>query len=118
MATPSTDAGSERGRNVRDRPLFRVAFLVLVLLLAFLASRSCASRDTEISQEEAVEIARGQIDYEPDRVGVRFLPRGVQSRPTWGVSLSTVGEDGELTRVTVVVVDGTTGEILEVRREG
>ena len=115
MATPSTDAGSERGRSLRDRPLFRVAVLLLVLLLAFLASRSCASRDTEVSKEEAIEIAREQIDYEPDRIGVRFLPRGFQSRPTWAVSLSTVNAQDELTRVTVVVVDGETGEILEVR---
>ena len=118
MATPSTDAGSERGRSFRDRPLFRVAVLALVLLLALLASRSCGSRDTEISQEEAVEIARGEVDYEPDRVSVRFLPRGFQSRPTWAVSLSTVGAEGDLTRITVVVVDGRTGEILEVRRQG
>ena len=115
MATPSTDAGSERGRSLRDRPLFRVAALAQVLLLAVVASRSCASRDTEISQEEAVEIARDQIDYEPDRVGVRFLPQGFQSRPSWAVSLSTENAQGELTRVTVVVVDGETGEILEVR---
>ncbi len=87
-----------------------------MLLLALLAARTCASRDTEVSQEEAVEIAREEIDYEPDRVGVRFLPRGVQSRPSWAVSLATVGADGELTRVTVVVVDGRSGDVLEVRR--
>jgi hypothetical protein len=115
VATPSTDAGSERARSLRDRPLFRVAALLLVLLAAFLASKSCASRDTEISQDEAVEIAREQIDYEPDRVGVRFLPQGFQSRPSWAVSLSTVNAEGTLTRVTVVVVDGSNGEILEVR---
>jgi hypothetical protein len=117
VVTPSSDAGNGRGRSLRDRPLFRVAILLLVLFLAFLASRSCASRDTEVSQDEAVEIARGEIDYEPDRVGVRFLPQGFQSRPTWAVSLSTENADGELTRVTVVVVDGATGEILEVRQE-
>jgi hypothetical protein len=116
VATPSTDAGNERARSLRDRPLFRIAALALVLLAAFLASRSCASRDTEISRDEAVEIARDEIDYEPDRVGVRFLPQGFQSRPSWAVSLSTVDGEGELTRVTVVVVDGTTGEILEVRQ--
>lgn len=115
MATPSTDAGNERGRSLRDRPLFRVAALALVLLVAFLASRSCASRDTEISQDEAVEIAREEVDFEPDRVGVRFLPQGFQSRPSWAVSLSTVDDEGALTRVTVVVVDGRTGEIIEVR---
>ena len=115
MATPSTDAGSARGRSLRDRPVFRLAALLLVLLAAFLVSRSCGSRDTEISQEEAIEIARDEIDYEPNRVGVRFLPQGFQSRPSWAVSLSTENAEGELTRVTVVVVDGRTGEILEVR---
>ena len=115
MATPSTDAGSKRGRSLWDRPLFRVAALLLVLLAAFLVSRSCGSRDTVISQEEAVEIARDEIDYEPDRVGIRFLPQGFQSRPSWAVSLSTVDTEGELTRVTVVVVDGETGEIIEMR---
>lgn len=95
-----------------------MAVLALFLLLAFVASRSCASRDTDVSREEAVEIAREEVDYEPDRVGVRFLPRGFQSRPSWAVSLSLVGADGELTRVTVVVVDGTTGDVVEVRRQG
>jgi hypothetical protein len=116
VATPTTDAGSERERSLRDRPLFRIAALLLVLLVAFLASKSCASRDTEVSREEAVEIARDEIDYEPDEVGVRFLPQGFQSRPSWAVSLSTVDGEGEPTRVTVVVVDGETGEIMEVRR--
>jgi hypothetical protein len=39
----------------------------------------------------------------------------VQSRPSWAVSLSTENPQGELERVTVVVVDGITGEIQEVR---
>ena len=91
-------------------------FLAL-LLLAFLVSKSCGSVGDEVSQEEAVEIARDEIDYEADRVGVRFLPQGFQSRPSWAVSLSTVDAQGELTRVTVVVVDGETGEILEVRAD-
>ena len=116
MDSSSSDAGS--GRGLRDRPLGKVALLLAVLLIAFLASRSCASRDTEISQDEAVEIAREEVDFEPDRVAVRFLPRGVQSRPSWGVSLSTENAEGELERVTVVVVDATTGEIAEVREEG
>ena len=116
MDTPPTDAGS--GRGLRDRPLGKVLLLLAVLLLAFLASRSCASRETEISQDEAVEIARGEVDFEPDRVSVRFLPRGVESRPTWAVSLSTENAEGALDRVTVVVVDGRTGAVAEVREGG
>jgi hypothetical protein len=114
--TPPTDAGSARG--LRDRPLGKVAILLAVLLVAFLAARSCASRETEISRDEAVEIARDEIDFEPDRVGVRFVPRGVQSRPFWAVSFTAEDAQGELDRVTVVVVDATTGQIDEVREEG
>jgi hypothetical protein len=114
-SSPS-DAGS--GRGLRDRPLGKVALLLAVLLLAFVASRSCASRETEISRDEAVEIARGQIDFEPDRVAVRFVPRGVDAQPTWAVSLSTEDAQGALDRVTVVVVDGQTGAVVEVREGG
>lgn len=94
-----------------------MAILAAVLLVAFLAAKSCASRDTEVTQDEAIAIAREQIDFEPDRVGVRFIPRGVQSRPFWAVSLSVTDAEGNLDRVTVVVVNARTGEVAEVRRE-
>jgi hypothetical protein len=115
VATPSSDAGDRRG--LRDRPLGRIAILLAVLLAAFAASRSCASPDTRISQEEAVAIAKKQIDYVPEKVQVRFLKRGFQSRSFWAVSLSTVGADGRLERVTVVVVDARSGAVDEIRRQ-
>ncbi len=108
-----TDAPTARG--LRDSPLAKAAILVAVLLAALLVARSCGSRETEISKEEAVEIARAEIDYEPDRVMTRFVPRGVDSRPNWAVSLSTVGEAGTLDRITVVVVDGQSGDVVETR---
>ncbi len=111
-----TDAPSARG--LRDRPLGKAAILVAVLVAAFIVMQSCGSRESEISKEEAVEIARGKIEYEPDRVMTRFVPRGVHSRPNWAVSLSTLGADGSLERITVVVVDGRTGEVVETRVQG
>ncbi len=45
----------------------------------------------------------------------RFVPRGIRSRPSWAVSLATVNEVGELDRVTVIVVDGETGDVVETR---
>jgi hypothetical protein len=108
-----TDAPTARG--LRDSPLGKAAILVAVLLAALLVARSCGSRESEISKEEAVEIARAEIDYEPDRVMTRFVPRGIDSRPSWAVSLSTVGEAGALDRITVVVVDGRTGQVVETR---
>lgn len=102
-------------RALRDSPLGKVALLVAVLAAAYLATQSCASRDTAVSKEEAVEIAKRAVDYEPDRVMTRFVPRGFKSRPNWAVSLSTTDADGDLERVTVVVVDGRTGKIVEMR---
>ena len=108
-----TDAPTARG--LRDRPLGKAAILVAVLLAAFLVTKSCGSREAEISQEEAVEIARSKIDYEPERVMTRFVPRGIKSRPSWAVSLATLDESGQIERVTVVVVDGKTGQVVEIR---
>ena len=114
----STDAGSEPAPNrpFRDRPLGRIVILLVVLAVAFLALKTCASRDSDISQEEAVEIAQQEIDFEPDRTMVKFTPRGVPSRPFWAVSFSTLDADDQPERITVVVVDATTGEIAEIKR--
>jgi peptidase YpeB-like protein len=113
VATPSSDAGARRG--LRDRPLGRIAILLAVLLIAFVASRSCASVGNRISQDEAVAIAKKQVDYVPEKVQVRLLKRGIQSRPFWAVSLSTVAPNGSLERVTVVVIDARSGRVDEIR---
>ena len=84
--------------------------------MAFLATRGCASRETEVSKEQAVEIAREEIDYEPERVMTKFVARGIQSRPSWAVSLATLRDDGSFERVTVVVVDGRTGDVVEIKQ--
>jgi hypothetical protein len=69
-----------------------------------------------VTQEEAVSIAREEIDFEPERISVRFIPRGIPTQETWAVSFATVAADGHLERVTVVVVDAETGAVVEVRR--
>lgn len=92
--------------------------MVAVLVLAFVALKSCASRDTELESEDAIEIAREEVDWEPDRVLVRFIPRGVQSRPYWAVSLSTLDADGNVEQLAVVLVNARTGAVENVDREG
>jgi hypothetical protein len=115
-----TDAGSEPAprRDLRDRPVGRILILLAVLAVAFVAVKSCASRDTEVDSAEAVEIAREEVDYEPERVMVRFTPRGIDSRPHWAVSLSVVDAAGNAERVTVVLVDARTGQVVEIDRQG
>jgi hypothetical protein len=88
-------------------------------LLAVAVSRSCASSEGQISKEEAIEIAKREVAYEPDRTQVRLIRRGVpQSRPFWAVSLSTLDSSGRLDKVTVVVVDAQTRAVEEVRESG
>lgn len=83
-----------------------------------MAVKSCASRDTDVDSDEAIEIARDEVDWEPDRVLVRFVPRGVQSRPYWAVSLSMLDGDENLVRLAVVLVNARTGEVEEVDVRG
>ena len=108
-----SDAGT--ARELRDSPLFKAGALLGVLLVALLVSRSCGRTETPVPKEEAIEIAREQVDYEPDRVQVRFLKRGLQSSSFWAVSLTSFAADGTLADATVVVVDARTGDVAEVR---
>ena len=103
-------------RAFSDTPWGKALLLAFVLVLAVIASRSCASRDTEITKEEATEIAREEVDFKPDQEMTRFVPRGFQSRPTWAVSFSQLDADGLVERVLVVVVDANDGHIIETRR--
>jgi hypothetical protein len=106
-------AGTARG--LRDRPLGKIAILVAILVAALLVAKSCGKTDPELTKEEAIEVAKGAIDYEPECVFVRLIKRGFQSRETWAVSLSKPsGPDTSL--VNVIQVDGDTGQVVEVRK--
>ncbi len=107
------------GRAFRDRPLGRVAILAVVLVVALLVARTCGATETEVTQEEATEIAKSTVtSFEPNNVMVRLLKRGLSSDEFWAVSLSTKLADGTLENIHVVVIDGQTGDVVEIRREG
>jgi Peptidase propeptide and YPEB domain len=108
----STDA--EAKRALRDRPLGKVLAVLVVLFVAVVVARSCGSSHGEISQEEAIEIAREEISYEPDEIQVRNVAQGVpKQRRIWAVSLY-VGDRTAPEKVTVVEIDAETGEVTEV----
>ena len=116
MSTDGTSSNghkssARRARDLRDRPLFRIAILVAVLLVAFAATKSCARQQNKVSQDEAVAIARKEIDFEPDRYQIRYLPQGVPPVYYWGVNFQQLNENGNVVRTEVVLVNATTGEI-------
>jgi hypothetical protein len=115
----STGATSSNGhktepkprRDLRDHPLFRVAILVALLLVAFLLTKSCARQQNAVSQDEAVAIARKEVDFEPDRYQVKYLPQGVPPVYYWGVNFQKLGSQGQVLETEVVLVNATTGEV-------
>ena len=111
MDTPSTAAGS--GRGFRDRPLGRVAILVVVLVVAFLVARTCGSTRPAVSAKEAVEIARERIDFDAPNVQIRNVPRGFERR-AWIVSLYT-GSPTNPGRCNQVEIDAESGEVVTIR---
>ena len=115
----STDGASSNGhkdeaaarRDLRDRPLFRIGVLLAVLAVAFVSMKSCSRQHNNVTQDEAVAIARKAIDFEPDNYQVRYLPQGVPPVYYWAVNFSTVNENGQVNRTQVVLVNATTGAV-------
>jgi Peptidase propeptide and YPEB domain len=89
--------------------------LAAVLLAALLVARTCGERNTEISQEEAIAIAKQQVEFEPNDVRIRFQTRGVQSRPYWLVGLGLKRADASYEQAVNIVINADTGAVVEVR---
>ena len=88
------------------------ALLVVGLLLVHLAGRG----GQKVSQDEALAIARRQIDFRPTGHQIRFIRRGIPSHGYWVVSYYIRKPLRGFQRVTVVLVDATSGRVTEVHR--
>jgi hypothetical protein len=106
----------DSARGLRDRPLGKLLILGLVIIAALIVARSCGKTEPELSKEQAIEIARGQVSFEPDQVTVRFLKRGLKGQETWLVGLGDRNPDGTYNEATNVLVDADTGDVLEVQQ--
>jgi hypothetical protein len=89
-----------------------VGLLALGFALVHVVDRTGA----KVSQDDAVAIARTQVDFEPEDYQIRFLRRGIPSRGYWAVSFFIRKQPSGYKRVTVVLVDAASGKITEVRR--
>jgi hypothetical protein len=103
---------------LRDTKAGRILFVVVVLAVAFGITKGCANRDVEVEQDEAVEIARTQIDFTPNLTQVKFLKQGLRSRSTWFVSFAIREATGVFARCTVVEVSARTGAVGSIREGG
>ena len=85
--------------------------LLAVLLVAFGASRSCASTKHAVSKEKAIATARTQLSFQPEQTQIRFVRRGIETRGYWAISFSTLDAEGQLEKVAVMLVDAETGAV-------
>ena len=86
--------------------------MVLVAALAF--TRTCGSRDQNISQDEAVAIAKENASFEPcdeqKCVLIRAVNQGIPVRLYWLVGLAkAIDPNGNPVRVENFLIDMETG---------
>lgn len=116
MSTADTSSNGHKAapqpkRDLRDRPLVRVAILLALLLFAFFVTKSCTRQQNKISQDEAVAIAEQEIDFEYTRYQIRYLPQGLPPVYYWAVNFSRLNDQGRVVETEVVLVNATTGDV-------
>jgi Peptidase propeptide and YPEB domain len=87
----------------------------LVLVAAFAFAQTCQKDQVRVSKEQAIQTAREQVSFEPERTQIRLLRQGLGSNPFWVVSLSIPGKtEDTFRRIAVVRVDANTGKVEDV----
>jgi hypothetical protein len=108
-AAESRPSVSARG-FLRPRVL---AFAGLILLIVVVAN-SCQNSQVRFTQQQAIALARQQVDFEPTQTQVRLVRQGIQSRPIWAVSLSVPTGPEQFDRLAVVRIDANRGKVVSV----
>ena len=107
--------GSSKARNV-------FVLLAVILIVGYLGG--CLGKTT-VDRDEAIRIARQQIDFVPERTNVELGRQGFPPKAVWGVTFWIEAKDGgeakergdEFERRTAVEVHADTGEILRVHSD-
>jgi hypothetical protein len=94
----------------------RVGFMVGLLAVGLVLTRVLGKTRPNVSEAKAVQIARPKVDFTPQGHNIRLVRRGIPSRPYWVISFWSRKSTGGYKRITVVLVDSSSGRIVEVRR--
>ena len=100
----------------------RVGVVVALFAFTFFVAKSCQDDQVQLTQAEAVERAKQEIDFEPENTQIRLLRQGLDRRPIWVISLSIPkGEEGpnpdEFERLALVRIDANSGEVESVEEQ-
>lgn len=113
-------ASQEQPQSLRERlrrvTWSRVAFMVALLVIGLVLVKVLGRSTPSVSKSEALTISRPRIDFVPQDHQIRYIRRGIPPHGFWIVSYFIRKQEGGYKRVTVVVVDATSGKVTEVRR--
>jgi hypothetical protein len=76
-------------------------------------ARSCGDNSPDVSSKEAIAIAKESIEFTPDGVQVKNVPRSLQQHRVWAVSLYT-GTAIAPQQCRLVEIDARSGAVLAV----
>jgi hypothetical protein len=118
LGTSSVRLSETQAQRPPIRPTWpRLLVIGLVLVAAFVFAQTCQKEQVRVSKEQAMQTAREQVDFDPERTQIRLLRQGLGSNPFWIVSLSIPGEQEDtFERLAVVRIDANSGEVEDVER--
>jgi hypothetical protein len=107
-----------RGEEWRGPTRFQLIVVGVALLLTFFVARTCQQAQVRVDKDQAIEIAKQEVDFVPSRTQIRFLRQGINRKPFWFVSLGVPLDDDEsrFSKLVVVKLDANTGEVESVER--
>lgn len=116
----AADEAAGRGKRLRSIDPRLAIFLLLGTVLVVLAATGTftVGSGVDLTVDEAIEIARPEIDFVPVNEGARLVRQGAGLQPVWAVSFSIPGEGGrdDFERLTTVEIHANSGQVLRVSR--
>jgi hypothetical protein len=94
----------------------RVAFMVALIALGLVLTRVLGRTTPKVSKDDAVAVARPNVDFKPQGYNIRLVRQGIPPRPVWAVSFWIRKSAGGFSRITLVLVDANSGQVMQVRR--
>ena len=90
--------------------------MVALIALGLVLTRVLGRTNPKVSKQDAVAVARPNVDFKPQGYNIRLLRQGIPPMPVWAVSFWIRKAGGGYSKITLVLVDANSGRVVEVRR--
>ncbi len=103
---------------IRDSSTAAKMFIVIFIILIVGYFGGCLGK-TEVDRDEAIRIARQQIDFVPEQTNAELGRQGFPPKGVWAITFWIEAKDGGdgFERRTAVEVHADTGEILRTHSD-